>query len=896
MVDWRKLGEKPYKPLAELSRRVAADGAVLLKNKGDVLPITSDRTVSVFGRTQINYNKCGTGSGGAVHTEYTVNILDGILNNDKININTELAEVYKEWIKSNPFDSGDGWVMPWAQTEMVPSENIVKAARAKSDTAVIVIGRTAGEDRDSKAEKGSWYLTDEEEALLEVVSKHFEKTAVLLNVGNIMDMNWVDKYDIKAVLYIWQGGQEGGNAVADLLCGSVSPGGRLSDTIAYDISDYPSNKNFGSPECNIYSEDIYVGYRYFETFAKDRVMYPFGFGLSYTSFESEVASVSENGGTITLKINIKNTGKRAGRDVVQVYFEAPQGQLGKSARELCGFAKTGITEPGEIETLEIKIKVSALAAYDDSGVTGNKSCYVLESGDYNLYVGSDVRGAKKVFTYHKDETTVTEKLSEAAAPEFGFEVLCPKKTESGYEPSYKSVSVRTVDYKKRIAENLPAEIPFSGDKGIKLTDVKCGRNSIDEFVAQLSDADLRCIVTGEGMSSPKARPGSTGVFGGVTAHLADMGIPVVALCDGPSGIRMDNGDTATSMPSGTLIACTWDEEAAEKLYENVSIELCTHHFDSLLGPGMNIHRHPLNGRNFEYMSEDPFLTGKICAALVRGAAVYGNSATIKHFAANNQEFKRSNVNAAVSERALREIYLKGFEIAVKEGKAKSLMTSYNPINGHWSALNYDLNTVILRDEWKYDGVVMTDWWPTLSKEPSEYKNLKEMVEAQNDVFMLAADALTFKSNIEQGLEDGTLTRGQLQRCAKNILRYAMNTHSFDYFIENGGKLNFSLASRVNELKTVSEYKELKENEEMDIKIDGAGKYLYCIECTADGEELAQYSIRIYLDNVCGPMVNVKGAQGKKTTAYLDYTFKGDEKKMRIQFPPAIKIHSVKIMH
>ena len=380
MVDWRKLGEKPYKPLAELSRKVAADGAVLLKNKGDVLPITLDRTVSVFGRTQINYNKCGTGSGGAVHTEYTVNILDGILNNDKININTELAEVYKEWIKSNPFDSGNGWVMPWAQTEMVPSEDIVKAARAKSDTAVIVIGRTAGEDRDSKAEKGSWYLTDEEEALLEVVSKHFEKTAVLLNVGNIMDMNWVDKYDIKAVLYIWQGGQEGGNAVADLLCGSVSPGGRLSDTIAYDISDYPSNKNFGSPECNIYSEDIYVGYRYFETFAKDRVMYPFGFGLSYTSFESEVASVSENGGTITLKINIKNTGKRAGRDVVQVYFEAPQGQLGKSARELCGFAKTGITEPGEIETLEIKIKVSALAAYDDSGVTGNKSCYVLESG------------------------------------------------------------------------------------------------------------------------------------------------------------------------------------------------------------------------------------------------------------------------------------------------------------------------------------------------------------------------------------------------------------------------------------------------------------------------------------------------------------------------------------
>ena len=348
------------------------------------------------------------------------------------------------------------------------------------------------------------------------------------------------------------------------------------------------------------------------------------------------------------------------------------------------------------------------------------------------------------------------------------------------------------------------------------------------------------------------------------------------------------------MPNGTLIACTWDVDVAEKLYEYVSIELCTHHFDSLLGPGMNIHRYPLNGRNFEYMSEDPFLTGKICAALARGAAVYGNSATIKHFAANNQEFKRSSVDAAVSERALREIYLKGFEIAVKEGGATSLMTSYNPVNGHWSAVNYELNTVILRDEWGYDGFVMSDWWPTLMKDQGDCNNLRELVEAQNDVYMLASDSLHLNSNIQEGLDNGTLTRGQLQRNAINILKYAMNSHSFEYFIENGGMIDFSLVSQADKLKTVFEHGEMKSDDVIDITLSGAGKYLICVECTADGNELAQFSIGSAIDNVAGPRTSIKRANGAETVAYLDYTFKGDEKKLKISCPPAVKITAVKI--
>lgn len=785
MKDNKTLNETPYAPLAAQSRRLAAEGCVLLKNDNNVLPLKPENTVSVFGRTQINYIKSGTGSGGLVHTEYTVNIIDGMLGNPKINVNTELVDIYKSWIAKNPFDEGNGWATePWFQKEFVPDEGIVKAAREKSDVAVIVIGRTAGEDRDNAPEKGSWYLTDEEEALLGVVSKHFENTVVLLNVGNIIDMNWVQKYNIKSVLYVWQGGQEGGNAAADVLSGEVNPSGRLSDTIAKDIADYPSSKNFGNRDFNLYQEDIYVGYRYFETFAPQRVLYPFGFGLSYTDFDITPYSVTKHKENISAVVIVKNTGTVSGREVIQAYVEVPQGKLGKAKRSLCAFAKTAVIEPNQTNAIQLEININDFASYDDSGITGHKSCYVLEEGKYNIYIGSNVRSAKKAFTFTVDKLTVTKQLTEALAPERDFDVLYPN-----YElkEAYRGVSKRTVDYDKAIAENLPPTIEYTGDKGIKLIDVKNDKRTMEEFIAQLSDTDLRCLVTGEGPSSPKARPGTVGVLGGVTQALAKFGIPVVCLADGPSGVRMENGDTATSMPNGTLIACAWDMEASEKLYEYASVELYTHNIDSLLGPGINIHRSPLNGRNFEYLSEDPYLTGKIGAALVRGIKKHGNSATIKHFAANSQEFCRKDVVSVVSERALREIYLKPFEMCVKEGNAKTIMTSYNPINEHWTAVNYELNTVILRNEWGYTGMVMTDWWPKLSHDDSKKQNLRDMVIAQNDVYMLSSDALTLNSNIAKSLENGTLTRGQLQRNAKNILNYIMGTHTFERFIENGGK-------------------------------------------------------------------------------------------------------------
>ena len=893
MTDIKGFEEKPYAPLAIHSRKLAAEGCVLLKNENKVLPIKPENTVSFFGRTQIDYIKSGTGSGGLVHTEYVVNIIDGALNNSKINVNTELVDIYKSWIKENPFDEGNGWASePWFQKEYVPDESVVKSAREKSDVAVIVIGRTAGEDRDNAPEKGSWYLTDEEEQLLDVVSKYFENTVVLLNVGNILDMNWVEKYNIKVVMYVWQGGQEGGNAIADVLSGDVNPSGRLSDTIAKDISDYPSSKNFGNKDFNLYQEDIYVGYRYFETFAPDKVLYPFGFGLSYTDFEIEPYSVTKNNEKISAVVIVKNIGNVSGREVVQVYVEAPQGKLGKAKRSLCAFAKTSIIAPDKSDGLLIEMDIADLASYDDSGITGHKSCYVLEAGEYSIYIGKNVRDAEKVFTFTIDELTVTEQLTEALAPERDFDVLYPDRN---FKPAYRSVSKRTVNYNKRITDNLPKTIEYTGDRGIKLIDVKNGKNTMEKFIAQLSDTDLRCLVTGEGMSSPKARPGNTGVFGGVTRELADFGVPVVCLADGPSGVRMDNGDTATSMPNGTLIACSWDVEAAEKLYEYASVELCSHNIDSLLGPGINIHRSPLNGRNFEYLSEDPYLTGKIGAALVKGMSIHGNSATVKHFAANSQELCRNTVVSVVSERALREIYLKPFEMCVKEGNAQTIMTSYNPINEHWTAVNYELNTVILREEWGYTGMVMTDWWPKLSKEESDKQNLRDMIIAQNDVFMPASDALTFNSNIDESLENGTLTRGQLQRNAKNILNYITGTHTFERFIENGGKLETSLKDKLDELESVFEYKKPKNGQAIAIDYKDTGKHLLCIEYSANAPSISQFVITAKINDNINASVTISGTNDKKESTYIDFTVHNITGNIVMSFPQFVNIEKIAVM-
>lgn len=747
ILDWNKY--------LDTAAKMVSEGIVMLKNDNNALPIDTDKEVAVFGRIQFHYYKSGTGSGGMVNVTKVVNILDGLIDNG-VKVNEKLLDTYRKWDKENPFDLGEGWGgEPWSQKEMPLDEGLVKETAKSCETAIVIIGRTAGEEQDNRLEAGSYLLSDDEIEMLTVVRKHFKKVVLLLNVGNIIDMTDINRIAPDAVLYVWQGGMTGGKGTADVLTGKISPSGKLPDTIAHKASDYPSDANFGREKNrDIYAEDIYVGYRYFETFAKDKVLYPFGFGLSYTEFEIKTEKAEITEGAVKLSVSVKNIGSYKGKEVIEVYCEAPQGRLGKAARVLCGFEKTRELVPQEEQVVEIAVDIAKLASYDDSGVTGNKSCYVLEAGEYKFYVGSDVRSAEYACSFEQGEDLVTERLTQSLAPVESFERIKPVCEGGAFSIGREAVPVSEVDESARRLEKLPKEIAYTGDKGIKLWDVKNGKNTMDEFIAQLSDYDLSCIIRGEGMGSPRVTAGTASAFGGVSENLNGFGIPAGCCSDGPSGMRLDCGTKAFSLPNGTMIASSFNKELTSELFTFMGLEMAANKVDCLLGPGMNIHRHPLNGRNFEYFSEDPFLTGKMASAELKGMAGAGVTGTIKHFCANNRETNRHFIDSVVSERALREIYLKGFEIAVKEGGASSVMTTYGRVNGLWTAGNFDLNTVILREEWGFKGFTMTDWWANINvrgKEPDK-TDLAAMARAQNDVYMVCPDGEKNDDNTLAALE------------------------------------------------------------------------------------------------------------------------------------------------
>lgn len=772
ILDWNKY--------LDTAAKMVSEGIVMLKNENNALPLDTDKEVAVFGRIQFHYYKSGTGSGGMVNVTKVVNILDGLIDNG-VKVNEKLLDTYRKWDKENPFDLGEGWGgEPWSQKEMPLDEGLVKETAKSCETAIVIIGRTAGEEQDNRLEAGSYLLSDDEIAMLTVVRKHFKKVVLLLNVGNIIDMTDINRIAPDSVLYVWQGGMTGGKGTADVLTGKVSPSGKLPDTIAYKASDYPSDANFGREKNrDIYAEDIYVGYRYFETFAKEKVLYPFGFGLSYTEFEIKTEKAEITEGAVKLSVSVKNIGSYKGKEVIEVYCEAPQGRLGKAARVLCGFEKTKELVPQEEQTIEIAVDIAKLASYDDSGVTGNKSCYVLEAGEYKFYVGSDVRSAEYACSFEQGENLVTERLTQSLAPVESFERIKPVCEGGAFSIGREAVPVSKVDESARRLEKIPKEIAYTGDKGIKLWDVKNGKNTMDEFIAQLSDYDLSCIIRGEGMGSPRVTAGTASAFGGVSENLNGFGIPAGCCSDGPSGMRLDCGTKAFSLPNGTMIASSFNKELTSELFAFMGLEMAANKVDCLLGPGMNIHRHPLNGRNFEYFSEDPFLTGKMASAELKGMAGAGVTGTIKHFCANNRETNRHFIDSVVSERALREIYLKGFEIAVKEGEASSVMTTYGRVNGLWTAGNFDLNTVILREEWGFKGFTMTDWWANINvrgKEPDK-TDLAAMARAQNDVYMVCPDGEKNDDNTLVALENGGIERCELQRNAANICGFLLHTNA-----------------------------------------------------------------------------------------------------------------------
>lgn len=876
----------PVEGFSQKSKEAAAEGIVLLKNEGGMLPLRQEDKISVFGRPQIEYYRSGTGSGGAVNVEYATNILDGF-ENSNLNIDETLVEKYKKWLKDHPFDNGGGgWACePWFQKDMPIDEAFAKEQAAKTNKALYIIGRTAGEDKDNAIWQGSYILTDEEKENLRNITKAFDNVCIILNVSNIIDLSWIndEEYNgsIKSVIIVWQGGMEGGTAVVDVLSGAETPSGKLADTIAYSIEDYPSTKNFGNEFKNLYEEDIYIGYRYFETFAPDKVQFEFGYGLSYTTFDIETQTVKEKTDSIELNVKVTNTGdKFAGKEVVQVYYEAPQGELGKPARELIAFAKTKKLAPGESQELTLEFKISDMASYDDSGVTGHKSCYVLEAGEYNIYVGNSVKNLTKINTYNEEELVVVEKLQEAMAPTEAINIMKPgkKNADGTYEVTYVPVSTQTVDMAKRISDNLPMDMPITGDMGITLQDVRDGKATLEKFVAQLSIEEMAIIIRGEGMSNPRVTRGTASAFGGMSDSLFNYGIPAACCADGPSGLRMEG--KATQLPIGTALSATWNTELVRELYTMEGQELYRNQVDTLLGPGVNIRRNPLNGRNFEYFSEDPFLSGKMSVASTGGIKDGGAWGTIKHFALNGQESHRFKIDAVCSERAIREIYLKSFEMAVKEKTVMSIMTSYNPINGHWAASNYDLCTTILRKEWGYKGFVMTDWWAKMNdvvtggKESNQ--DTRDMVRAQNDAYMVVnnngAEINSNGDNTEAAIIEGRLTVGELQRASMNILRFILaapviereliDTNVAEYF-ESASDAKYEVQKLANDAKI-----KFEGTDNATVEIDEDAEYTIIVHISSPLPNLSQCTVNVHTNDKVMVVIQTSGTDGKWITQKL----------------------------
>lgn len=903
ILDWNKY--------CETSARAVSEGIVMLRNEGGVLPLDKEKEIAVFGRIQLHYYKSGTGSGGMVNVSHVVGITEG-LTNAGVKINKALYDLYDEWDSNHPFDFGEGWgTEPWCQEEMPLTDEIVSDAAATAETAIVIIGRTAGEEMDNSLKEGSFLLTALEEDMLKKVRKHFKKMIVLLNVPALFDMSFMDRYSPEAVLYVWQGGMVGGTGTAMVLTGEVSPSGKLTDTIAYNVEDYPSHKYFGDGKRDFYCEDIYVGYRYFETFAKDKVRFPFGYGMSYTTFKIKAhtytAYTGENALCATLGISVKNTGSFSGKEVVQVYLEAPQGKLGKPARVLCGFEKTKTLAPNETQELKITVDLREFASYDDSGVTDHRFCRILEAGDYNFYVGSDVRSAKCIWNKHLAEDRIVEQLTQALAPVLPFERMTNKNGEVAFE----SVPLSEQEEFDRRAANLPIEISYTGDKGIKLSDVYNKTNTMEEFIAQLSDEDLSCIIRGEGMGSPKVTAGTASAFGGVSEGLQHYGIPCGCCSDGPSGMRMDCGTKAFSLPGGTLLACTFNRELLTELFTLMGLEMTANNVDCLLAPGMNIHRHPLNGRNFEYFSEDPYLTGEIASAELKGLHSVGVTGTIKHFCANNRETHRHWLDSVVSERALREIYLRGFEIAVKKGKASTIMTTYGSLNGVWTAGRYDLTTTVLRNEWGFKGFAMTDWWANINRRgyDPDKRDFAIMAMAQNDTYMVCADGGNHDDNTLASLEKGELKRSELQRNAANVLGFLLTTHAMkrEMGIDSVTEIinrPIDNADSTDGLETYTVDGALSldlggmmsgkgENHAFMLDILKTGRYRITITSSSELSELAQTAVTLFsVGSACGTYV-WNGTGGRPVELSKDINIFSRFTNIRLHFAAnGLKLHRI----
>ena len=747
----------------DFARRAASDGMVLLENNG-ILPLKKGTKVAVFGKAQIDYVKGGSGSADSVRCKHLLKLNDGLHikeSEGKLSVFPKTEKFYNDTLKYEPIVEHGFAVEP-----DLP-ESLVKEAADFADVAIITICRFTSENSDHEPVKGDYYLSDAEEKMIDSVCKYFENVIVLLNIGGVVDTTWIkENKKIGAALITWYAGMEGGLATADILTGDVNPSGHLVDTFPRSYDDFPSAQSFLETDAFAkYYEDIYVGYRYFETVpgAFEKVNYPFGFGLSYTTFSFSDTTVCADSEKIYVKTTITNTGDVCGRQVAQVYYSAPQGLLGKPAKELAAFTKTHTLAPGETETLSMEFDISDMASYDDTGKCA-KSAYVLEKGDYTFHIGSSVRDTEKSdFVYTIDEDfRIVKQLTEQMAPVSLERRMCADGT---FEDMPKNFP------KKPIFPEVP-EIPFNPQATtIRFDQVANGDATMDDFIAQLTPAYMASLLGGKNIMGISDTGGIGGTVGNLIGGADEYGIPCATTCDGPAGVRVgwDCGVETTSLPCSTLLACSWDTELFYEQGRIGALEVKENNMAIWLTPAINIHRSPLCGRNFEYISEDPHLAGKLAAANVRGIQSQNIGASVKHFACNNKEINRFKSDSIVSERALREIYLKGFEICVKEANPWTIMTSYNIINGIHASESYDMLTNILRGEWNFEGLVISDW--------GTQSNTAREVVAGNDVHMptgfdpmlIQELPLVLVKKTQIGISYPDRGRGYLQQSVRRVL-------------------------------------------------------------------------------------------------------------------------------
>ncbi len=683
----------------ELVLQSAREGMVLLKNDHHALPLGQGAVINTFGKAAATF-RLGCVGAGKINPRYGIRFEEGIRRFSSLRLNEELFEFYRT-----------------RETNEVPDEALMQAAKAKSDTAVIVLTRGTGESRDNCPVPGDYYLTDAEKHLLQAVSAAFAKTVAVLNVGYPIEMGWVEEYNIDAVLWCGLPGMAGGKALAEILEGTVSPSGKLPDTWSLDYYDIPAAQNFYiAPEgadvsqfgntfvTTVYEEDLYVGYRFFDTFGK-KAAFPFGHGLSYTTFEKTVLSATETGCAVSLEIAVKNTGACSGKEVVQLYAALPDGKLEQPAKRLVAFAKTRELAPGETQTIHLEIPAKRLESYDE-----DTASWIIEPGKIGVLLGGSVAEAQEVFAFDVPELVVLQKVENRVTPPIPITRLS-KKDPAGTYPTGKDSKAGPADdlpYRQK-RNQIPEKRPVIGKKPAQTVTfpmVVEDESLLDAFVLQLSDYELARLSVGARTGWGVDDNGFAGTLynEGKVAHLQ---IPDYFMADGNNGLNMH--DATIGFPVSNTMAATFNEELCFEEGRAIATEGRDLNLQCILAPAMNLHRNPLCGRHSEYFSEDPYLAGRMGGQESAGLEAAGASSVMKHFIANNAENYRNRNHSIMTERCMRELYLKVFEVAMEVNVPDAMMTGYNPTNGAWCAGDEELLEGILRDEWGYTGYVMTNW-------------------------------------------------------------------------------------------------------------------------------------------------------------------------------------------